>query len=119
MTLDAAVTPPRKKEVELSSLGACPEGRGGPGGPGFWPGAGMGGATAAGVGAEPGAAAGAWVMDVLPTLQLISDMVTFCPVGSEAGGFQPALPEWKLAAAAAAAAAKEKEEEGNNTREVE
>jgi len=85
------VTPPRKKGVEVSMLTACPEGRGGPGFAGTWLGpnggmaavlaaAGAVAVAAAGVdGAAPGAAAGACFMDVLPIVQLINVMETFCP----------------------------------------
>ena len=81
--LDSAVTPPRKKGVEVASAGACPEGKGGPGVPGAGAGAGMGTTAAAGagagadaavraVGAEPGAPAGARPIEVS-----ISDMEMF------------------------------------------
>ena len=89
MGFDSAVTPPRKNGVELSSMRACPEGKGGAGFPGSWPGAGIGGAAASGLageevnkatagnGAEPGAEAGARAMDLLPILQSINVMDTF------------------------------------------
>lgn len=92
MGLDSAVTPPKKNGVELSSTRACPEGNGGPGTPGIWPGIGIGGAATAGLageevnkatagsGAEPGAEAGARAMDLLPIRQSITDMETSWPV---------------------------------------
>ncbi len=85
------MTPPRKKGVEGSILLACPEGSGGPGFPGTWPdpnggiaavlaATGAVAVAAAGVdGAAPGAPTGACFMDVLPIVQLISVMETFCP----------------------------------------
>ena len=90
--VEVAVTPPRKKRVEVSIMTDCPAGRGGPGFAGSWlgPNGGMAAAVlaaagavavaAAGVdGAAPGAAAGACFMDVLPIVQLINVMETFCP----------------------------------------
>jgi len=84
------VTPPRKKGVEGSSDRACPEGNGGPVCPDICPGpsgsipagAADGAVATAAEGltdAAPGAAAGAWLMDELPIVQLISDIDTFCP----------------------------------------
>ena len=85
------MTPPRKKGVEGSILAACPEGRGGPGFAENWlgPNGGMaavlaaaGAVSVAAAGldaAAPGAAAGACFMDVLPIVQLIKVMETFCP----------------------------------------
>jgi len=84
------VTPPRKKGVEGSILAACPEGRGrsgfawlGPNGAMAAVSAAAGAVAVAAAGldaAAPGAAAGACFMDVLPIVQLINIMETFCPV---------------------------------------
>ncbi len=87
--VEAAVTPPRKKGVEGSILAACPEGRGrsgfaslGPNGAVAAVSAAAGAVAGAAAGldaAAPGAAAGACFIVVLPIVQLIKVMETFCP----------------------------------------